>query len=107
MRILALFAFLIALFLSPPPKSAGQQALPPQPGKGQAICVAVVANASAKSAFVERMTERLTKSLKDTKLIALMMDSAPTPHHNLNPTPQNPAQPRPNISQHPYLPQIS
>jgi len=57
MRILALFAFLIALFLSPPPMSAGQQALPPQPGKGQSICVAVVANASAKSAFVERMTE--------------------------------------------------
>jgi hypothetical protein len=89
MRILALFAFLIALFLSPPPTSAGQQALPPQPGKGQAVCVAVVANASAKSAFVERMTERLTKSLKDNKLIALMLDSSTTTQHKLEPTAEN------------------
>ena len=89
MRIGARFAFLIALFLSPPPASAWQQALPPQPGKGQAICVAVVADASAKSAFVERMTERLTKSLKDNKLKALMMDSATTPRRKLEPTAEN------------------
>jgi DNA-binding transcriptional regulator YbjK len=89
MRLLAGFAVLIARFLSPPPASAWQQALPPQPGKGQAICVAVVANAGAKSAFVERMTERLTKSLKDNKLKALMMDSATTPQRKLEPTAEN------------------
>jgi hypothetical protein len=89
MRILAVFAFSIALFLSPPPSSAWQQALPPLPGEGQAICVAVVANASAKSAFVERMTERLSKSLKDHKLKALMMDSATTPQRKLEPTAEN------------------
>jgi hypothetical protein len=89
MRILALFIFSIALFLSPLPMSAWQEALPPQPGKGQAVCVAVVANTSAKSLFVERMTERLTKGLKDSKLKALMMDSATTTLHKLEPTAEN------------------
>ena len=48
--------------------------------------MAVVANASAKSAFVGRMTERLTKSLKDNKLKALMMDPRTTAQRKLEPT---------------------
>jgi|GEM_PF-1522850 len=106
MRMRALFAFLIALFLSPPPTSAWQQALPPRPGKGQAICVAVVANASAKSAFVERMTERLTKSLKHNKLIAPMMDSSTTTQHKLDPTAENGEESRQKDCDHILLTQI-
>jgi len=89
MRILSPFAFSIALLLSPLSVSAWQQAFPPPPGKGQAICVAVVANASAKSIFVERMTQRLTKNLKDNKVKALMMDSATTTQHKLEPSAEN------------------
>jgi hypothetical protein len=42
-----------------------------------------VANASSTSAFVERLTERLTKSLKQNKLDAVTMESATTDRYPL------------------------
>ena len=50
------------------------------------VCVAVVANRTATSLFVERMTERLTKSLIQNKLAAVAMDSATTDDRELHPT---------------------
>ena len=40
------------------------------------VCVAVVGNASTTSAFVEHLTERLVKSLKQNKVGAVAMDSS-------------------------------
>jgi hypothetical protein len=59
------------------------QGLPPQPKSGAKVCVASVANASTTSAFVERMTERLTRSLKQNKINAVTMDSRTTEKHPL------------------------
>ncbi|HYU46147.1 MAG TPA: hypothetical protein VEK84_08230 [Terriglobales bacterium] len=50
------------------------------------VCVAVVANRTGTSLFVERMTERLTKSLVENKLAAVAMDSATTDDRELHPT---------------------
>lgn len=58
--------------------AAAQNEIPSQPKAGGKICVANVANASTTSAFVERLTERLTKSLKQNKLNAVAMESATT-----------------------------
>jgi hypothetical protein len=57
------------------------QDLPPQPKSAGKVCVAVVDNASTTSAFVERLTERLTKSLKQNKIDAVTMDSSTTENH--------------------------
>jgi hypothetical protein len=52
---------------------------PPSPSKsGAKLCVATVGNASTTSAFVERLTERLTKNLKQNKINAVGMDSRTT-----------------------------
>jgi hypothetical protein len=53
------------------------------------VCVAEVANASTTSAFVERMTERLAKSLKQNKLQAVTMDSRTTMDRRLHLSTQN------------------
>jgi hypothetical protein len=50
------------------------------------VCVAVVSNRTATSLFVERMTERLTKSLVQNNLAAVAMDSATTDDRELHPT---------------------
>jgi len=59
------------------------QDLPPQPKSGAKVCVATVANASATPAFPERLTERLTRSLKQNKINAVTMDSPTTDKHPL------------------------
>lgn len=59
------------------------QGLPPRPENGAKVCVAIVANASTTSALVERLTERLSKSLKQNKVDALTMDSATTDEYPL------------------------
>jgi hypothetical protein len=58
---------------------------PPSPK----ICVATVANASATSAFRERLSERLVKSIQRSKLEAVAMDSSTTMKPPLRPTRQN------------------
>jgi hypothetical protein len=53
---------------------------------GPKVCVAVVANRTGTSLFVERMAERLAKSLVENKLFAVAMDSATTDDRELRPT---------------------
>lgn len=61
------------------PVAAKEKSSTPQ-GK---VCVALVANASTTSAFVEQMTERLVKSLKQDKVDAVGMDSRTTMQYPL------------------------
>jgi hypothetical protein len=86
-----LFAFLIVLFLFPAPDyvQAWQDEIPSQPKSDGRVCVAIVSNSSTTSAFVERMTARLTKSLKENKINALTMDSRTTTGRQLQPTIEN------------------
>jgi len=49
----------------------------------------MVANASTVSAFLERLTERLAKNLKRSKVEAVAMDSSTTMERKLRPTRQN------------------
>jgi hypothetical protein len=84
-----LFSFLTVLFLTPVYVTAWQDQIPSQPKSDGRVCVAVVSNASTMSAFVERMTARLTKSLKENKINALMMDSRTTTGRQLQPTVEN------------------
>lgn len=53
------------------------------------VCVAVVDNASAVSAYVERLTERLVKNLQRGKVEAVAMESSTTKERTLTPTRQN------------------
>ena len=53
------------------------------------ICVAGVTNASTISASLERLTERLVKSIQRNKVEAVAMDSSTTMQPNLRPTRQN------------------
>jgi len=84
-----LFAFLIVLILAPVYVPAWQDEIPSQPKSDGKVCAAIVSNASTTSAFVERMTARLTKSLKENKINALMMDSRTTTGRQLQPTIEN------------------
>ena len=65
------------------------QDLTPQPKPGAMICVATVANTSARSALLDRLTERLAKDLRDDKIKAMTMDSSTTMDHKLQPTQEN------------------
>jgi hypothetical protein len=53
------------------------------------VCVALVENTSTVSAYEERLTERLVKSLRRDQLEAVAMDSSTTKEHTLRPTRQN------------------
>jgi hypothetical protein len=66
-----------------------QSEVPPQPKSGAKVCVATVGNVSAVKAFVERMTERLIRSLKDNKINAVTMDSQTTNKHPLELSTEN------------------
>ena len=77
---LAVLRNLAALALSP---LMIAQDLPPQPKIGAKVCVARVANASTTSAFVERLTERLSRSLKQNKINAVTMHSETTDKYPL------------------------
>ncbi len=62
---------------------------PSRPEVRPKVCVALVSNRTTISLFVERMTERLTKSLVQNKLVAVTMDSATTNDRELHPTAAN------------------
>jgi len=53
------------------------------------VCVATVSNVSASAALVDRMTERLSKDLKENKVRAVTMDSSTTRDYKLHPTAAN------------------
>jgi len=69
--------------------AATTQDLPPQPKIGAKVCVATVANASSTSAFVERLTDRLTKSLKQDKFDAVALDSSTSDKYPLQLSTEN------------------
>ena len=53
------------------------------------VCVARIGNASATSLFIDRLTERLTKDLRDAKFDAVTMDSSTTLRRPLQMTSAN------------------
>jgi hypothetical protein len=61
----------------------------PRPSRSQEVCVATVSNVSTVSAYLERLTERLVKGIKRSKLKAVAMDSTTTMKPELTPTRQN------------------
>jgi hypothetical protein len=71
---------------------AATQELSSQPSSGKSVCVAVVNNHTAQSLFVERMTERLARSLSGSKVKAVAMDSSTTGDRTLHPTAENGAE---------------
>ena len=77
------FSVLCSLLVLAPSPAMIAQGLPPQPKVGAKVCVAVVANASATPAFVERLTERLSRSLKQNKINAVTMHSVTTDKYPL------------------------
>jgi len=78
------FAVLYSLgFLAVASMIVAQDEIPSQPKSGAKVCVAIVGNASTTSAFVERLTDRLTRSLKQDKINAVTMDSRTTDKHPL------------------------
>jgi hypothetical protein len=79
--------FLLVFALAP--LAALPQDLPSQPKPGGKVCVAAVSNMSARAARVDRMTERLSKSLRDNKISAVAMDSSTTTDRTLHPTSEN------------------
>ena len=75
------FAILCSLgFLAVASTIVAQDEIPSQPKSGAKVCVATVANASTTR---ERLTERLTESLKQNKINAVTMDSRTTDRHPL------------------------
>lgn len=79
MRLLRVFpAFMLVLVLA-----ANLFAQDKPQDQATKTCVAAVANASTTSAFVERLTERLVRSLKQNKVNAVLMDSGTTSHYPL------------------------
>src|SRR5215472_972930 len=69
--------------------AATTQDLPPQPKIGAKVCVAAVANASTTSAFAERLTDRLTKNLKQDKFDAVALDSSTSDKYPLQLSTEN------------------
>jgi hypothetical protein len=65
-----------------------QNELPPQGKKGK-VCVAVAANSTSNSIFVENATDRLVKSLSKNEIDAVMMQSATAPRGKLEPDVDN------------------
>jgi len=80
-------SLLLALALLSPPAIAQDLPTPPKPGSK--VCVAIVSNLSARAALLDRLTERLSKDLRDDKINALAMDSSTTTDHKLHPTREN------------------
>jgi hypothetical protein len=101
-RLVVLCNFLL-LVISP---ATVAQDLPPQPKIGAKVCVATVANASTTSAFVERLTERLTKSLKQNKINAITMTSRTTERHPLELSTENGQEAKENECDYVLLSQI-
>ena len=81
--LLVLFILVLA------PVATQPQDLPIQPKPGVKVCVATVSNVSARSALVDRLTERLSRDLRDDKIKAVTMDSSTTTDGKLHPTREN------------------
>jgi hypothetical protein len=81
--LLLLLVFAIA------PLAALPQDLPSHPKPGGKVCVATVSNMSPGPALVDRLTERVSKDLRDDKINAVTMDSSTTTDHKLHPTGEN------------------
>lgn len=82
-------SFFSFIFLLASTSLTWTQGLSSQPETGGKVCVAGVNNRTGKSLSVERMTERLARSLSESKLIAVVMDSATTGDRELHLTLQN------------------
>jgi hypothetical protein len=80
---------LFLLVMAMTPAAAWSQDLPIQPKPGGKVCVAMVANMSSRGALVDRLTERLSKDLRDDKCNAVTMDSSTTTDYKLHPTKEN------------------
>ncbi len=80
---------LFLLFLSATTLSVWPQDVPFHPKPGAKVCVATVSNTSARAAMLDRLTERLSKNLRDDKIDAVSMDSSTTMDHKLHPTREN------------------
>jgi hypothetical protein len=78
--------FLLALAMA---SLALSQDIPSHPKPGATVCVATVTNIGARSAFVDRLTERLTKDLREERIKALAMESRTTADAKLHPTQEN------------------
>lgn len=78
MRLPRFAAFVAVVFLAGAFPIAAQDKIPSLPKSGVKLCVATIGNASTTSAFVERLTERLTKNLKQNKINTVTMDSQTT-----------------------------
>ena len=83
------FPGLLFLFMAVTPVAAWPQDLPYHPKPGSKVCVATVSNMSERSALEGRLTERLSKDLRDDKISAVSMDSSTTTDHKLHPTREN------------------
>ena len=71
------------------PLAAWPQDLPIRPKPGGKVCVALVSNMSSSSALLDRLSERLTKGLRDDKLNAVTLGSSTTSDYKLHPTREN------------------
>src|SRR5216684_5970108 len=71
------------------PVATQPQDRPVQPKPGANVCVATVSNVSARSALVDRLTDRLSRDLLDDKIKAVTMDSSTTTDGKLHPTREN------------------
>src|SRR5260370_21711148 len=80
---------LVIFILVLAPVAAQPQDLPIRPKPGVKVCVATVSNVSARSALVDRLTERLSKDLRDDKIKNVTMDSSTTTDDKLHPTREN------------------
>jgi hypothetical protein len=76
------------LFFALAPLALSQD-LPPHPKDNATLCVAMVTNLSARSALLDRLTERLAKDLREEKIKALAMESTTTTDAKLHPTREN------------------
>ena len=67
------------------PLAALPQDIPSHPKPVGKVCVATVSNLSARGALVDRLTERVSKDLRDDKINAVTMDSSTTTTTNFIP----------------------
>jgi hypothetical protein len=79
-------AFLLTVLFSLVSAVPSQSKESSEPEIRPKMCVAMVTNRTTTSLFLERMTERLTKSLVQNKLAAVALDSATTDDRELHPT---------------------
>jgi hypothetical protein len=79
----------LLLLLALAPLASWSQDLPSPPKAGGKVCVALVSNTSASSVLENRMTDRLSKALKDSKISTLTMDSSTTTDRKLHLTAEN------------------